>query len=263
MPTKGLPIPQPLREEYAEWGWHSVSRWPGAFDTYRLDAPSGRVRFVKLAAPTAYPTLPAEVERTRWAIDHLPVPGVVASGAGPDVDWMVTEGLAGRDAIHDCWSADHTRLVRALARGLRTFHSVAVDACPFDFTLDAALEHVRGRVDAGVVASEDDFHAEHRHLTPRSALDRLLAERPADEDLVVCHGDYCAPNILLHRWEPVGFVDLGEVGVADRWWDLAVATWSVGWNFGDGLESVFLEEYGVAMDVERCSYYRLLYDLVS
>jgi len=91
-------------------------------------------------------------------------------------------------------------------------------------------------------------------------LERL---RPASEDLVVCHGDYCFPNVLIEGDEVTGFVDLGELGVADRWWDLAVATWSVTWNAGPGWEDVFLEAYGVERDQARTAFYRLLYDLVS
>ena len=41
------------------------------------------------------------------------------------------------------------------------------------------------------------FHEEHAHLTPAAALAELEATVPAEEDLVVCHGDYCAPNVLL------------------------------------------------------------------
>ena len=51
--------------------------------------------------------------------------------------------------------------------------------------------------------------------------------------------------------------------MADRWWDLAVATWSVTWNLGPGYEALFLEEYGVGRDDRRVAFYRLLYDVVS
>lgn len=79
---------------------------------------------------------------------------------------------------------------------------------------------------------------------------------------VVCHGDPCAPNTLLTddgAWS--GHVDMGSLGVADRWADLAVATWSTRWNYGDGWERPLLDAYGVEPDPERTAYYRLLRDL--
>ena len=80
---------------------------------------------------------------------------------------------------------------------------------------------------------------------------------------MVCHGDYCFPNALILDGQVIAFVDLGELGVADRWWDLAVASWSTTWNIGPGWEDAFLETYGIEPDPERISYYRLLYDLAS
>lgn len=108
-----------------------------------------------------------------------------------------------------------------------------------------------------------DFHPEFAALTVEAAVEEFAASVPEAEDLVVCHGDYCVPNVLLRGTDVVGFVDLGELGVADRWWDLAVATWSVTWNFGPGYENQFLESYGALRDEKRIRFYRLLYDLVS
>ena len=87
-------------------------------------------------------------------------------------------------------------------------------------------------------------------------------EIPPADKLVVCHGDACAPNTLITddgRWS--GHVDLGDLGVADRWADLAIATWSTGWNYGPGWEQVLLDAYGIKPDEERTSYYRLLWEL--
>jgi kanamycin kinase len=84
-----------------------------------------------------------------------------------------------------------------------------------------------------------------------------------DIPIVVCHGDYCPPNALMHSRRVVGYVDLGELAIADRWWDLAVATWSTTWTFGPGLESVFLDTYDVELDAKRQAFYRLLFDIAS
>ena len=46
----------------------------------------------------------------------------------------------------------------------------------------------------------------------------------------------CAPNTVLDAdGTYVGHVDVGRLGVADRWADLAVATWSTEWNYGVGM----------------------------
>lgn len=84
---------------------------------------------------------------------------------------------------------------------------------------------------------------------------------PIDE-LVVCHGDTCAPNTMIGdegTWS--GHVDLGFLGLADRWADLAIATWSIEWNYGPGWVGHLLRAYGLGPDPNRTRYYRLLWDL--
>jgi kanamycin kinase len=49
--------------------------------------------------------------------------------------------------------------------------------------------------------------------------------------------------------------------VADRWADLAVAAWSMEWNFAPGYDGAVYDAYGVAPDQERIAYYRLLWDM--
>ena len=79
---------------------------------------------------------------------------------------------------------------------------------------------------------------------------------------MVCHGDACAPNTLIGddgRWS--GHVDLGALGVGDRWADIAIATWSTQWNYGPGWERALLDAYGIEPDPERTAWYRLLWDM--
>ncbi len=257
-------IPAGLRQEHADWSWEATWQSEAGSLTYRLSDRRGSVRYLKLAEVGWRPSPLAEAARARWAGRHLPVPSVLDAGSDGAVEWLLTEGIPGRDATHQAWAGEPARLVRALAEGLRAFHAAPARGCPFDFGLDRALALARGRQRAGLIDPARHFHPEFAHLSAADAVRRLEETRPASEDRVVCHGDYCPPNVLLSSaWGVTGFVDLGELGVADRWWDLAVATWSATWNFGPGLEDLFLEAYGVGRDAERIAYYRLLYDVVS
>ena len=57
---------------------------------------------------------------------------------------------------------------------------------------------------------------------------RARGQRAAGRDIMVCHGDACSPNTLIAPDGAfAGHVDLGMLGLADCWPDLAVATHSL------------------------------------
>jgi len=90
---------------------------------------------------------------------------------------------------------------------------------------------------------------------------RLKFETPVWLRLVVCHGDACAPATLIDDdGHFLAIVDLGRLGIGDRWADLAVATYSLGWNYVGNWEAELLDAYGIDRDEERIDYYRRLWD---
>lgn len=224
--------------------------------TFQLGAGPGR-RFVKWTPTGSGIDLTAEIARLRWAAAFTPVPRVLDHGADEAGAWLVTAGLPGESAVSTRWRADPATAVAALGAGLRGLHdALPVRRCPFCWSVAGRLAEIhRRRIDP------ERWEPEHRSLGQRGALDQLADAPPVDE-LVVCHGDACAPNTLLTedgRWS--GHVDLGDLGVADRWADLAIATWSTNWNYGPGWEAPLLAAYGVDRDPDRIAYYRLLWDL--
>ncbi|MER5652549.1 aminoglycoside 3'-phosphotransferase [Streptomyces sp. NPDC002131] len=219
-------------------------------------------QFVKWTPTGSGIDLGAEAARLCWAVRYTTVPLVLDEGADRTGTWIVTRGLPGRMAVDDHWKRDPGTAVRAIGTGLRALHdALPVADCPFDWSAERRLESARSRAAAGRI-HPTDWHHDLQHLgTVERALD-VLADIPPVDRLVVCHGDACAPNTLVGddgTW--TGHVDLGTLGVADRWADLAVATWSTQWNYGPGWEEPLLEAYGVEPDRERIHYYRLLWDL--
>ncbi|WP_278234951.1 aminoglycoside 3'-phosphotransferase [Isoptericola sp. AK164] len=206
--------------------------------TFRLSGDRGD-RYVKWV-PAGTPELDpgAEADRLAWAGRYARVPRVLDRGADAAGSWLVTAALPGRSAVDPSWPAHPETAVRAIGTGLRALHdALPVADCPFSWSAADRIARLSpaGRADVG-------------------------GEPPVDR-LVVCHGDACAPNTLVAddgTW--AGHVDLGTLGVADRWADLAVASMSLGWNFGEGYEPLFFAAYGIEPDAGRLAFYHRLWD---
>ncbi len=208
--------------------------------TCRIGA--GPDRFAKWAPEGSGLDLAAEAERLRWAHRFARVPKVLEAGADATGSWLVTAALPGETAIADRWKADPATAVRVGGSALRELHeSLPVAACPFDWSVGARV--ARAGL-AGPVAAQ------------------ARADAPPIDRLVVCHGDACSPNTLIDTdGNYAGHVDFGDLGVADRWADLAIGSWSTEWNYGPGWEDSYLEAYGVQPDPARLRYYRQLWEL--
>lgn len=261
IPTGEISVPDVVRELAGEG--LVTPAWSNELGglTFRVDPVPTSVQrpayFVKWAPRSERATiegvdLAGEAARMQWAARYTPVPEVLEVGADEDAEWLVTLAIDARSAVDPRWLAEPETAARAIGAGLRALHdALPVDECPWTWSIDDRIA-VAEALAAGGQAS-DGWSAEAR----ARALDA-----PDHDRLVVCHGDACAPNTLLDDdggW--AGHVDLGALGVADRWADLSIATYSMGWNYGPGYDHLVYDAYGIDEDPDRVAYYRLLWDL--
>lgn len=216
---------------------------------------------VKWAPARSNLDLAAERVRLEWAVGYTKVPRVLGHGTDLEGEWLALSALPGRSAVDPRWVRAPRAAVRAIGRGLRQLHEeLPVGDCPFSWSAEIRVAGARHRAARGRLEPAR-WHPVHRPLSVADALERIGRPPPVDR-LVVCHGDPCAPNTLLTDDGAVsGHVDVGAMGAADRWSDLAVATWATEWNYGTGWEGELLDAYGVPEDPARSAYYRLLWDL--
>ena len=237
MTVPSEPVPVPEIVDCIAGGRPVVAVWVNELGGVTFQVGSGAAReFVKVSPPAWSQHLVAERDRLRWAARYVRVPRVLGAGEG----WLHTAGLRGRSAVDPHWVADPRTAARAIGAGLRLLHDrLPVDDCPFG--------------------------------PPPWVTDSLPIDR-----LVVCHGDACAPNTLIDddggppqaggapacegSAPSCGHVDLGDLGVADRWADLAVATLSLSWNYLGSWDGELLDAYGVDPDPARIEYYRRLWN---
>jgi kanamycin kinase len=199
--------------------------------TYRMGE-----RFVKWNPHRTGIPLEREARRLEWISQRHPAPRVLEFGADHEAEWLLTAALPGGYAVGDLWRTRSAEAIAAIATGLRAMHALPVDAFPGEWREEVWVER-----------------------TPAN-----LGARPLIVEPVIVHGDACAPNTLIAddgAW--TGNVDFGDLGVGDRWADLAVAAMSLEWNFGEGHDDEFYAAYGIEPDPERIRYYRALWDQES
>lgn len=240
IPAAAEPVPEPVRALAGDARLEPVWRNAIGGVTFRASDATG-IRYVKWGPCNAETSMRAEAERLRWGAPFTPVPRVLDEGRDATYEWLVTAGVPGLSAVDPRWLAEPERAVRALGRGLRALHdALPVEGCPFSWSVPDRVANAAVR---GIRVP-----------------DRLL-EAPSIDRLVVCHGDACAPNTLIgDDGEWTAHVDLGALGVGDRWADIAVATMSTEWNYGAGWHDALIDAYGVTPDATRLAFYRELWN---
>ncbi|SDN31820.1 APH(3') family aminoglycoside O-phosphotransferase [Allokutzneria albata] len=243
-----------LHARYDRHTWEQVTIGRSGAGVWRLSGPTDHF----LKSVDGGTELFEEAERLRWLrAQGLPAPEVVELGGDDRASWMVTTAVPGKSLAElggdeMLWTAGQ---ITALAEIARALHALPVADCPFDRTLDVVVPQARSNAEAGLV-DETDFD---QHRLGRTALDLIKeveATRPDREDLVVCHGDLCTPNVLLDpdTLTVTGLIDVGRLGIADRYNDLALTARSL----GPANAGMFFEAYGEVPDPERLEFYRLL-----
>jgi kanamycin kinase len=204
--------------------------------TWAID---GGTEYLKYGPPHSEFDPDAEFERLRWVGAFVTAPRPIDHGVEVDGSlWSRTVGIPATSAVLARWRDHPEVVVPELGRALRRFHDlVPLDGCRWEYSVDV-------------------------RLAPTSVVPPPVADRP-ELDAVVCHGDACNPNFLLDAaGRCVGYVDLGMLGVGDRWADLAPALLSLGWNYGAGWEQAFLEGYGIEQDAAKQEFYTWVWNAI-
>lgn len=141
-----------------------------------------------------------------------------------------------------------------------SLHRLEIAKCPFDNRLARRLKSAAERVRLGQV-DESDFDVVRVGRRADDILAELTSSMPDAEDLVVAHGDATFDNVMINDEGFLGVIDVGSLGVADRWSDVALVLRDVHRRFGDKRTALFLEQYGTAMNAEKQHYYQLLDEL--
>lgn len=192
-----------------------------------------------------------------WLKGKLPVPEVVCYQKDSSKEYLLITEVPGLMASDPRWQ-DKKKIVLRLAEGLKWIHSLPIESCPFAYPTGMLIQKAGERVRSGLV-DEDDFDKCRKGKRAAELYEELVRSKPAQNDEVFTHGDYCLPNVILSVSGVSGFIDWARAGVADRYRDLGIAARSIAYNLGGEYIPYFFEAYGLkAADKEKVEFFQLL-----
>jgi len=199
-----------------------------------------------------------------WLRGKLPVPEILEEELSDGIRYTLMTRIRGMMSCAEECMLTPEKTVSAIAEGLHLLWSVNIESCPRTYSFDDMLADAERRL-----PQIDRSIWEGHYSTPEQQLCRLYENKP-DEDFVFAHGDYCMPNVMLIEGRISGFIDLGQCGAADRWYDIALMQQSLARNFSgffggrayDGYrENMLLHALEIKSDKEKLSWHQLLDEL--
>ncbi len=172
-----------------------------------------------------------------------------------DGSWIVTTRPTGEGAHQPERHGQIGGLAELAGRTLRELHDTPV----------RKVNRVGWDIVADRVAESDVMTENLPEPFCRYDRDRLLelwrGSRPANEQLVMCHGRPRLENLFVAATEFGGWVEPRQVVIADRHLDLAIAHRSIQDRLGNDAVFLFYEAYGSDPSLVALEHY-LLADLL-
>lgn len=226
-------------------------------------------RYAKFVTVEQQGVLQAERDRVHWATANgVPTAQVLDFATNSEWACLLTSAVPGvpadrlpATALWQSWPS--------VTSALRRLHSLPTDDCPFDRGLSQMFAVADDIVGRGVT-NPQFLPAAVRHVPATEVLQQLRSEQQQrlveeEADLVVCHGDLCLPNVIVDPATHVvtGLIDLGRLGRADRYVDIALLLANSRGTWTDETQAIaadnlFADGYGITLDATRRQFYLCL-----
>lgn len=201
-----------------------------------------------------------EVKAYRYLEGKINVPKVYEFVEKEGHYFLLMSEVKGR-MISDLLTESVEDTIQLYAKVLKLLHDLPIEGYPIQTNLPEILKKAKENM------SEIDINTLEEITKQRgleATFERLIELYPNKRDLVICHGDFCMPNVLVG--EQVGFIDLGRSRIDDRYQDIALALRSLKMNietlhlpYLDEYTTLFLNTYGIQkLDKRKCEFYFLL-----
>lgn len=205
--------------------------------------------------------LTKEYNKLKWLDGKLRVPRIVIYDKNDDTEFLITEAVRGEMVCSSKYQDNPELGIKIIAQAFKDIYAVDISECPFDVSIDYKLKLVETNVRDKLI---DAMQVNEKYLLEFGSLEKILTflqENKFYDEKCFSHGDISLPNLFADGNNFSGFIDVGECGIADKWFDLAICEKSIIRNFGLKYVGRFYEELGIIPDRKKIDYYILMMEL--
>lgn len=169
-----------------------------------------------------------------WSAGKIPVPKILCHKVVDGISYLLMEKMEGAMSCDEILLGQPEVLTAALAEGMKLLWRTNTAGCPRIRTMPYLLEEARYHVEHGLVDLdnvEPETFGENGFRNPEDLLN-WLTDNPIPSEPVLSHGDYCLPNVFVKDGRFRGFIDVGDLGIGEKWRDIALCYRSLRDNLG-------------------------------
>ncbi len=216
------------------------------------------VYFIKIANSGL---LTQEYNALKWLDGKLEVPKVVLYDLNDKVETLITESIKGEMVCSDEMLNKPELGLKVIAEAFNHLYKVDYNDCPFNVGIDYKLQLVKNNVKNNLINYDDLKDETKERFNSLDEIITFLENNKFEAEKCFSHGDTSLPNIFCYNNNFSGFIDVGECGIADKWFDLAICQKSIIRNYGEEYVKEFYKELNIEPDYNKINYYLLMMQL--
>ncbi len=174
----------------------------------------------------------------------LPVNKVIKYVQTQNQEFLLTDYIEGEPIFLYGEKKDGKNVGIILGKTLKMIHNTDFS----DFEVNNEFENRIAKVKKLILENEFRPAIIKETFGDKSTLeiiDYINSLIPQKWDLVLTHGDFCLPNILIKNNKLSGIIDLIDCRICDRAYDIYYALWSLNYNKMNRFKEDFLVSYSI------------------
>lgn len=229
-------------------------------DSVREIVKDKNIYYIKQAKGTK---LDREYFMFNYLKNKVPVPEVIYFNYDRKNSTLITKKLEGDMICCDEIFDDMYKVIDLASEALKILEEVDISNCPIYNNLDIKLAVAKYNIDNNLVTKEDmNTENQKRFGSTENLYKYLVDNKIKEEKLCLSHGDLSLPNIYFKDNRVTGFIDLGDSGIADYWYDIAILVKSLRRNYETKeAEEYLFKKLDIKPNYNIIDYYILLTDL--